>query len=139
MKRILIYGCFVVFLTIILAACDQGGMERVVTDLEINDIAAGSGDPCAEGDTVTVHYTLWLMDGTKLQSSVGGKPFTFTIRKGEVIQGWVMGVPGMRVGGRRELIIPARLAYGEQGMGDVIPSGATLKFMIEMLSIEKNQ
>lgn len=137
MNRNLLFGFLVVSLAIMLASCGPGAIERVVTDLEINDITTGSGEACAAGDTVTVNYTLWLQDGTELQSTVGHEPYRFTLGQGEVIQGWDMGVPGMRIGGRRELIVPSRLAYGEQGMRNVIPPGATLRFTIELLSIDK--
>ncbi|MEA2451615.1 MAG: hypothetical protein QOG04_325 [Actinomycetota bacterium] len=82
-----------------------------------------------------MHYTGTLEDGTEFDSSVGGEPFPFTIGAGQVIKGWDLGVPGMKVGGKRELTIDSDLAYGETGAGGVIPPGATLIFEIELLDI----
>jgi FKBP-type peptidyl-prolyl cis-trans isomerase len=83
-----------------------------------------------------VHYTGWLVDGTKFDSSIdAGSPFTFTIGAGRVIRGWEEGVAGMRVGGTRKLIIPPQLGYGAQGYPPVIPENATLIFDVELLAI----
>lgn len=106
-------------------------------ELQIRDIAKGTGEEANVGETVVVHYTGWLMDGTKFDSSLDrGTPFSFTLGERRVIQGWEQGVEGMQVGGKRELIIPPELGYGAQGAGGVIPPNATLKFEIELLEVK---
>jgi len=118
--------------------------STVIDQLLINEVAVGTGDPVGNGQTAVVHYTGWLYDpaapdhkGTKFDSSRDkGQPFRFVVGSGKVIQGWDQGVLGMSVGGQRELIVPARLAYGEAGAGGVIPPGATLLFDVELLAIE---
>jgi len=103
--------------------------------IKIKEIKEGSGAAVTRHSKVTVHYTGWLQDGTKFDSSVDrGKPFDFTLGVGQVIPGWDMGVEGMKVGGRRELTIPPALAYGSRGAGNVIPPNATLRFEIELLA-----
>jgi FKBP-type peptidyl-prolyl cis-trans isomerase len=113
--------------------------------LAITELAAGSGDAIQVGSTAVVHYTGWLYDtgapehkGRKFDSSVDrGEPFRFMLGAGEVIRGWDQGVEGMKQGGKRRLVIPAALAYGEQGAGGgLIPPGATLVFDVELLGIE---
>ncbi len=106
--------------------------ERGVVVIEF---ASGSAeDPTMVGDTVAVHYTGWLEDGTKFDSSRDrGDPFTFTLGSGQVIQGWDEGILGMSPGDERRLIIPPDLAYGEQGFGSSIPPGATLTFDVELV------
>jgi FKBP-type peptidyl-prolyl cis-trans isomerase FkpA len=107
-----------------------------VTKLEITDKVVGKGATAKTGDTVTVDYTGWLMDGTKFDSSVDrNQPFSFPLGAGQVIPGWDQGVAGMKVGGTRVLVIPASLAYGDQGAGGVIPPGATLKFEVKLLKV----
>ena len=104
--------------------------------LKIKDLKVGKGATARIGQTVTVNYTGWLMDGTKFDSSLDrNQPFAFPLGAGKVIPGWDQGVAGMKVGGKRELIIPPQLAYGSQGAGGVIPPDATLKFDIELLSV----
>ena len=106
-------------------------------DLQIRDIEKGTGEEANVGETVVVHYTGWLMDGTKFDSSLDrGTPFSFTLGERRVISGWEKGVEGMQVGGKRELIIPPDMAYGSQGAGGVIPPDATLKFEIELLEVK---
>jgi len=106
-------------------------------ELQIRDLEKGSGETADVGETVVVHYTGWLMDGTKFDSSVDrGTPFSFTLGERRVIPGWEKGVEGMQVGGKRELIIPPDLAYGSKGAGGVIPPDATLKFEIELLEVK---
>ncbi|MXN67249.1 peptidylprolyl isomerase [Stappia sp. GBMRC 2046] len=106
-------------------------------ELQIRDIVKGTGEEAAVGRTVTVHYTGWLEDGTKFDSSLDrGQPFEFTPGTGRVIRGWEQGVIGMRVGGKRELIIPPELGYGSRGAGGVIPPDATLRFEIELLDVK---
>ena len=105
-----------------------------VSGLQYQDILVGSGAEAKEGDLVSVHYTGWLTDGSKFDSSVDrGQPFQFPLGAGRVIQGWDEGVAGMKEGGKRRLIIPAALAYGESGNPPVIPPNATLIFDVELL------
>jgi peptidylprolyl isomerase len=107
----------------------------------IMDVKAGKGAEATAGQTVTVHYTGWLYEGgkrgKKFDSSLDrGEPFAFVLGDGRVIQGWDEGVAGMKVGGKRTLIIPASAGYGERGAGDDIPPGATLIFDVELLKAE---
>ena len=104
--------------------------------LQYKDLVVGTGETAKAGDTAVVHYTGWLEDGTKFDSSVDrGVPFDFVIGQGRVIKGWDEGVASMKVGGKRELTIPPDLAYGDRGIGDVIPPGATLIFEVELIEI----
>jgi hypothetical protein len=104
--------------------------------LEKTDVEVGWGPEAKTGDKVKVHYTGTLMNGTEFDSSVGKAPFEFELGKGGVIKGWDQGVPGMKVGGKRKLVIPADLAYGENGSPPKIPPNSPLKFDIELLEIE---
>jgi peptidylprolyl isomerase len=105
--------------------------------LHIEDLKKGSGDREVQGgDYVVMHYKGTLLDGTEFDSSYKrGKPFKTRIGVGQVIEGWDMGVPGMKVGGKRKLIIPAKLAYGDRDL-DVIPANSTLVFEMELVEIE---
>jgi FKBP-type peptidyl-prolyl cis-trans isomerase FkpA len=106
------------------------------TGLEYDDIIVGEGKEAVKGRRVAVHYTGWLTDNTKFDSSVDrGKPFEFTLGAGQVIKGWDQGVAGMNVGGKRKLTIPADLGYGSRGAGSVIPPNATLVFEVELLEV----
>jgi FKBP-type peptidyl-prolyl cis-trans isomerase FkpA len=101
------------------------------------DIKVGTGATAMKGNTVTVHYTGWLTNGKKFDSSVDRKePFQFQLESG-VIQGWIDGVQGMKVGGKRQLKIPPELGYGAQGAPGAIPPNATLIFDVELLSIDR--
>ena len=105
--------------------------------LKYEELKVGDGETPKFGQTVKVHYTGWLVDGTKFDSSVDrGEPFSFPIGTGRVIQGWDEGVISMKVGGKRRLTIPPQLAYGEGGAGGVIPPNATLIFEVELLGLE---
>ena len=116
---------------------DNGDTPTVDTPtVQITDIVVGSGDAVQAGDTITVHYTGTLADGTQFDSSIGREPLTATLEKEGLIAGWVEGIPGMQVGGKRRLIIPSELGYGEAGFGDLIPPGSELTFEIELLSIQ---
>ena len=104
--------------------------------LQFIDLKVGTGPAAAPGDTVRVHYTGWLANGNKFDSSRDrGQPFDVTLGQGQVIPGWDEGIPGMKVGGRRKLIIPPKLAYGDQGQPPTIPAKATLYFTVELVAI----
>ena len=104
--------------------------------LIIDDLSVGQGAAAAAGQQVKVHYTGWLTDGTKFDSSKDrNDPFDFPLGAGRVIKGWDEGVQGMKVGGRRKLTIPPALGYGARGAGGVIPPNATLVFEVELLGV----
>jgi FKBP-type peptidyl-prolyl cis-trans isomerase FkpA len=105
--------------------------------LKYTDEQVGTGAEAQPGKTAVVHYTGWLMDGTKFDSSLDrNQPFSFPIGGGKVIKGWDEGVAGMKVGGKRMLIIPPELGYGARGAGGVIPPNATLKFEVQLLDVK---
>ncbi|GLK67666.1 FKBP-type peptidyl-prolyl cis-trans isomerase [Hansschlegelia plantiphila] len=119
------------------------GAETVTTasGLKYQDVKVGDGAPAVPGRGVSVHYTGWLYEdgkkGAKFDSSVDrGQPFTFRLGAGNVIAGWDEGVAGMKIGGKRTLIIPPELGYGAQGAGGVIPPNATLIFDVELLGVK---
>jgi FKBP-type peptidyl-prolyl cis-trans isomerase FkpA len=104
--------------------------------LGIEDLVVGQGDTAAKGQRVSVHYTGWLTDGRKFDSSKDrNQPFQFALGRGEVIRGWDQGVEGMKVGGTRKLTIPPEMGYGARGAGGVIPPNATLVFEVELLGV----
>jgi FKBP-type peptidyl-prolyl cis-trans isomerase len=105
--------------------------------MKIEKSVSGTGAPAKAGNTVTVHYTGWLTDGTKFDSSVDrNDPFQFVLGAGQVIQGWDEGVATMRVGDKARLTIPPEKAYGQAGYPGVIPPQATLIFEVELLAVD---
>ena len=150
-----IWGMLVLGALFNLQACDPGGttgpqdieeiqfapalgvnltqMTRTSSGLYFQDLVVGDGEEAEPGGRVTVHYTGWLHDGTQFDSSIGGDPATFDLY--EVIQGWAEGVPGMKVGGKRKLVVPPHLGYGQFGSPPVIPANAILVFDIELLEV----
>jgi FKBP-type peptidyl-prolyl cis-trans isomerase len=139
----ILFGAAVV--AVVVAACAQsqapsgGGGQEVTTasGLKYTDTKVGTGAEAKAGQTAVVHYTGWLTNGTKFDSSKDrGQPFTFPLGGGRVIKGWDEGVQGMKVGGTRKLTIPANLGYGAQGAGGVIPPNATLVFEVDLLDLK---
>jgi FKBP-type peptidyl-prolyl cis-trans isomerase len=117
---------------------ELANMETTPSGLHYEDLAVGEGETAMPMNVVTVHYTGWLPNGQQFDSSRtgAGNPFQFNLGTGEVIPGWDEGVAGMRVGGRRRLVIPPELAYGERGAGGVIPPNSTLVFEVELLGVD---
>ena len=126
------------------AACSQmapgsgGGSEQTTSSgLKYTDVVVGNGAQPQPGQTAVVHYTGWLVDGKKFDSSKDrGQPFSFPLGQGRVIKGWDEGVATMRVGGTRRLTIPPDLGYGARGAGGTIPPNATLTFEVELLDVK---
>src|SRR5438034_11416438 len=105
--------------------------------LKYDDLVVGTGPEAKTGQTVSVHYTGWLTDGKKFDSSKDrGQPFSFPLGAGRVIKGWDEGVAGMKVGGKRTLVIPPELGYGARGAPGAIPPNATLKFEVGLLDVK---
>lgn len=137
-------GLFVISVLLLAGRGTSGGDKKkeegkvITTDsgLKYIELKQGEGQAAKKGDTVDVHYTGWLKDGKKFDSSVDrGRPFSFPLGAGKVIKGWDEGVAGMKEGGKRKLIIPAELGYGSKGAGDVIPPNSELHFEVELLKI----
>jgi len=119
------------------AAASAAKEVTMPNGLKYVDMKVGDGQLAETGMTAQVHYTGWLTDGTKFDSSVDrGQPFSFKLGAGQVIRGWDEGVKGMRVGGKRKLTIPPDLGYGAAGAGGVIPPNATLVFDVELLGLQ---
>jgi peptidylprolyl isomerase len=153
MKQILVLS-LVVFCWVSTAVCadatppaktsaskkEDKAIEKTITTesgLKYIDLKEGTGPMPQKGQRVTVHYTGTLKDGKKFDSSVDrGQPFTFVIGVGQVIRGWDEGVATMKVGGKRKLIIPSALGYGERGAGNVIPPNSELHFDVELLGVQ---
>lgn len=133
-----------------LVACGGGGDDKTTTPVaeqpaftKIDTVVGSNSVEVANGDLVTVHYTGWLYDsaatdkkGKQFETSRNGNPFAFTIGRGQVIVGWDQGILGMKVGGKRTLIIPANMAYGSSG-NSVIPANAALVFEVEVMAINR--
>lgn len=160
LKRLSIAACIITLLAV-LPACNgdttaqeanqttqttegKAAMTAPITELQKIDTKVGDGREAEIGFNVSVHYTGWLYDpavedkkGQKFDSSVDrGQPFEFSLGAGQVIQGWDQGVQGMKIGGKRTLIIPPELGYGARGAGGVIPPNATLVFDVELLDVK---
>jgi len=116
---------------------DSAALTKTASGLQYQDLVTGTGQTAAPGQVAVVHYTGWLTDGTKFDSSRDrGQPFSFPLGGGQVIAGWDEGVAGMKVGGRRKLVIPPDLGYGPMGSPPVIPAAATLVFDVELLELQ---
>ena len=133
----------IVFVAPIAVAANAARAQQTVLPggTRVTEVKAGTGALAEPGRAVAVHYTGWLyVDGGKGRqfdsSRDAGRPFVFTLGAGEVIQGWDEGVSGMKVGGKRTLIVPPQAGYGENGAGDVIPPGASLIFDVELLAVQ---
>jgi len=140
MKLRLLLGLFSI--GVLISACEGHAPPPQPPAYSQTDLVVGSGPSPQAGDAITVNYTGWLWDpskpdskGQQFDSSVGGQPFTFTLRAGQVIQGWDLGFEGMKLGGKRRLILPPHLGYGAQGAG-TIPPNSTLVFEIQLLDIK---
>ena len=149
MRRFLVATISILAVCVIMAACGGGSGSSSPTSPSTGsapysqtDLRVGTGAEATTGRRATVNYTGWLYDasrpeqkGQQFDTSVGRQPFTFTVGAGQVIAGWDRGVPGMKVGGQRRLVIPPELGYGSRGSPPVIPPNATLVFDIELLDV----
>ncbi|HZS01240.1 MAG TPA: FKBP-type peptidyl-prolyl cis-trans isomerase [Chloroflexota bacterium] len=119
------------------AAGKGGAMQTTPSGLQYEDLTLGNGPMPRPGQTAVVHYTGWLDNGTKFDSSLDrGQPFQFRVGQGQVIKGWDEGVATMKVGSKRKLVIPPDLGYGARGAGGVIPPNARLTFEVELLDVK---
>ena len=134
-----IYKIVIIFVIFIISCgSNEGNMQKLGNGLLIEDIVVGDGNEAKDHNKVVVNYTGTLENGSVFDSSLkpGRDPFTFTLGVGSVIKGWDQGVKGMKVGGKRKLVIPPELGYGDQGAGNVIPPNTTLYFEVELLEVE---
>jgi len=136
MIAVIVFTCLVLAVIVLKSEAGKGEGTKTSSGLQSWDIKVGTGRAAERGNTVKVHYTGWLTNGKKFDSSVGGQPFQFRIGAHQVIAGWEEGVTGMKVGGKRQLRIPPDLAYGKEGYPGAIPPNATLVFDIELLRVE---
>ena len=137
-----IYKIVIIFVIFIISCgSNEGNMQKLENGLLIEDIVVGVGNEAKDHNKVVVNYTGTLENGSVFDSSLkpGRDPFTFTLGVGSVIKGWDQGVKGMKVGGKRKLVIPPELGYGDKGAGNVIPPNTTLYFEVELLEVEKNK
>jgi len=135
---ILLVGALVVMVVMNMSGGLEGDVITTKSGLKYIELKVCAGKTAEAGDTVEVHYTGKLANGKKFDSSLDrGKPFAFKLGAGRVIKGWDEGVAGMKVGGKRKLMIPAKLGYGSRGAGDVIPPDADLVFEVELLKVVK--
>jgi FKBP-type peptidyl-prolyl cis-trans isomerase len=137
LMKLLVKSALPLALALLLVSCSGSP----VSNLKTNDIVVGTGAQAVKGATLTMHYTGWLYvdghRGKKFDSSLdSGQPFTFKLGAGEVIEGWDQGIEGMRVGGKRELIIPPGLGYGERGAPPDIPPNSALNFEVQLLAVQ---
>ena len=134
---LLLLACLLVLACSSSGVGGTSGKEVTLQDgLKYTDDQVGSGAEATAGKTAVVHYTGWLSDGKKFDSSKDrGQPFSFPLGRGQVIKGWDEGVVGMKVGGKRTLIIPPELGYGARGAPGAIPPNSTLKFEVELLDV----
>ena len=117
---------------------DQEGWVELKKGLRYLDLEVGDGEEARPGMMVQMHYTGWLEDGTRFESSLdSGQPLAFQLGRGRVIQGWEKGIVGMREGGRRKLDIPSPLAYGRRGRPQLIPRNANLVFEVELIAVSR--
>ena len=142
MKRSLIYAVVLMSMVVGLlwgtsfSWAEKEKPAETSSGLQYLDLVKGSGREAHVGETASVHYTGWLKDGTKFDSSLDrGQPFQFRLGAGRVIRGWDEGIVGMNIGSKRKLIIPPYLGYGKRGAGRVIPPNATLIFEVELLDL----
>ena len=134
-------GLAVVLVSLLAACAPTGGkggaMQTTPSGLQYEDLVVGGGPTPQAGQTAVVHYTGWLDNGTKFDSSVdSGRPFEFPLGQGRVIKGWDEGVATMKVGGKRRLLVPPELGYGSQGFPGAIPPNARLTFEVELLGVK---
>jgi FKBP-type peptidyl-prolyl cis-trans isomerase FkpA len=144
-RKLILFLCLLAFMT---ASCSKsdppksgptkvtGAPQKTASGLQYWDIVTGTGKTAGPGNMVQVHYTGWLTDGKKFDSSLDrGRPFQFILGVGQVIRGWDEGVAGMKIGGKRQLRIPPEMGYGARGAGTDIPPNATLIFDVELLQV----
>jgi len=134
-----IYKIVIIFVIFIISCgSNEGNMQKLENGLLIEDIVVGDGNEAKDHNKVVVNYTGTFENGSVFDSSLkpGRDPFTFTLGVGSVIKGWDQGVKGMKVGGKRKLVIPSELGYGDKGAGNVIPPNTTLYFEVELLEVE---
>jgi FKBP-type peptidyl-prolyl cis-trans isomerase len=119
------------------ASPEHAGIREVVTPsgLKYTDLKLGQGDAAVIGKVLLVNYSGWLENGVKFDSSIEDRPFTFRLGAGDAIKGWDEGLMGMKVGGKRRLVIPPELGFGKQGVGSVVPPNAVLVYEFELLAV----